>query len=173
MKFRVNLVVAFILGCSLFPSVVSAATPPTIEQQREKRDQQRINQLGKLVKAINATYNNASSSAVLCNGMAFPCYGNSTLDSRASDGTGWVKVNLSAYGSLLPIDPINSFGASGYHYVYCADKPVGRLAGYEIDAKLESAKYSSKMATDGGDDVNLYEVGSNLTLVGVTPGCTY
>jgi hypothetical protein len=41
---------------------------------------------------------------------------------------------------------------------------------YEVDAALESAEYSSgtnnKLTTDGGNNVNYYEVGTNLKIIG-------
>lgn len=95
----------------------------------------------------------------------------------ATDGTGWLPVNLSALPSgspisNLPIDPSNTVTTlSGvintdlvYRYV-CSEKTLK----YEIDAKLESVAYTvddNKMAKDGGNNANYYEVGTDLKLLG-------
>lgn len=105
-----------------------------------------------------------------------------TSDATASvtDGTGWVPVKLDDVtgGSPIanmPFDPVNS-GTSGtstnaaitndalvYRYA-CKKSPLG----FEIDAKLESVEYTStnnKLTKDGGNNSNLYEVGTNLTIL--------
>jgi len=94
-----------------------------------------------------------------------------------TDGTGWLPVNLSGLPSgspisNLPIDPINTVSNLTavantdlvYRYV-CSEKTLR----YEIDAKLESTAYTvddNKMAKDGGNNNNYYEVGTDLKLLG-------
>jgi prepilin-type N-terminal cleavage/methylation domain-containing protein len=94
-----------------------------------------------------------------------------------TDGTGWLPVNLSGLPSgspisNLPIDPINTVTAPAavantdlvYRYV-CSEKTLK----YEIDAKLESTAYTvddNKMAKDGGNNANYFEVGTDLKLLG-------
>lgn len=94
-----------------------------------------------------------------------------------TDGTGWLPVNLSSLPSgspisNLPIDPVNTVTTLSavantdlvYRYV-CSEKTLK----YEIDARLESNAYTSddnKMAKDGGNNANYYEVGTDLTLLG-------
>ncbi len=85
------------------------------------------------------------------------------------DGTGWIPVNF-ASGMLagtsisdLPIDPTNTTGATGYAYSYGCNNAA---ATYEIDANLESQKYSytgsdDKESKDGGNSATLYEVGND------------
>jgi prepilin-type N-terminal cleavage/methylation domain-containing protein len=93
------------------------------------------------------------------------------------DGTGWLPVNLSVLAggspiSNMPIDPINTVTTGTapastdlvYRYV-CSEKTLR----YEIDAVLESAAFKTddaKMAKDGGNNINYYEVGTDLTLLG-------
>lgn len=96
--------------------------------------------------------------------LAPPCSGASTdagANARKNDGTGWVKVNFAGQASVtvstLPSDTTNN---STYHYSYSSDGSY-----YELNAVLESTKYSPKMAQDGGDNPNVYEVGSKLTLI--------
>ena len=95
---------------------------------------------------------------------------NAPTGTRASDGSGWVKTDMSAQQSVsvptLPVDPVNS---TAYHYTYCADNDT-----WEINTVLESSQQSGKMSTDGGNENTRYEVGSNLTIVAASGGaCTY
>ena len=91
---------------------------------------------------------------------ALPCSGNSQTGTRSVDGTGWVKVNLSAQTTVnvptLPIDPANT---GNYKYTY-----KGNASGYKLLTVLESTQQSPKMANDGGIDNNSYEVGTNLSI---------
>ena len=95
----------------------------------------------------------------------------------ATDGTGWLPVNLSSLPSgspisNLPIDPVNTISNLAtvantdlvYRYV-CSEKTLK----YEIDARLESAAFTvddNKMAKDGGNNAEYYEVGTDLKLLG-------
>ena len=102
----------------------------------------------------------------------------------STDGTGWIPVNFdSLIGgspiSSIPIDPINIISdparvsgivANGnppdYVYRYACNSTSMT---YEIDAVLESESYTStddKMAKDGGNNPNYYEVGTNLKILG-------
>ena len=176
----VELLVVIAIIAVLAAVVVLIINP--LELTRRSRDAARLTDLSNLQQAINVAVQEAtnSGSSILCSGgIGYPCHGNSATDTRVSTGTGWVKVNLGTQQSVsiptLPVDPTNSTGVAGFHYAYCADKPAGQVDGWEIDTKLESVQQSGKMATDGGDDNALYEVGSNLTLMGPTPstGCAY
>lgn len=170
------LIVIAIIG--VLAAVVYLVINP-LELTRRSRDAARLSDLANLQQAITVAVQEAteSGSQVLCFGSTdYPCNGNSVSGTRASNGSGWVKVNLGTQQSVsvptLPADPLNSSGATGFHYAYCADDPSG-ADGWEINAKLESQQQSGKMTSDGGDDNALYEVGSNLTLMGVSTGCTY
>ena len=94
-------------------------------------------------------------------------------NTRNSNGSGWVKVNLSTQKAVsvptLPVDPSNG---TTYHYVYCADT-TGGAAKWEINATLESDQQKGKMLTDGGNDDARYEIGSDLTLDASVSGCAY
>lgn len=98
-----------------------------------------------------------------------PCHGRSHKDPPKTDGTGWVKININAnkavYVPKLPKDPLEN---DVNHYIYCAD-----IDGWELAVKLESEKFKDLMKNDGGDDDNMYELGSNLRLVNVRRGCEY
>jgi prepilin-type N-terminal cleavage/methylation domain-containing protein len=101
------------------------------------------------------------------------------------DGTGWLPVKLSSLIggspiSNMPVDPVNKIvvgnsslltpknAALDYRYS-CRFSPLS----FEIDAKLESSAYGvggadDKAAKDGGNNPNLYEVGTDLTILGST-----
>ena len=145
-----------------------------IELTRRGRDAARLSDLANLQNAINVAVQEATGSgvaAVLCKTAgSYPCEGRSHTGSRASDGTGWVKTDLSAQTSVsvptLPIDPVNS---TTYHYTYCAASDA-----WEINTVLESDQQKGKMLTDGGNENTGYEVGSKLTLIAASGGsCTY
>jgi len=100
----------------------------------------------------------------------------------AIDGTGWIPVKLSSLIggspiSNMPVDPVNKVAANGsvvgnmtngslmYRYS-CRLSPVS----FEIDTRLESSAYGpsgadDKGAKDGGNNANLYEVGTDLTIL--------
>lgn len=91
-------------------------------------------------------------------------------DYQRIDGFGWIPINFQNMSYLnigyLPVDPINSFD-SGLYYLYAFRKLPPQ---YEITAKFESPEYqnnglSDKVSTDGGNDENRFEIGSNLNLI--------
>lgn len=171
----VELLVVIAIVAILAAVVVLIINP--LELTRRGRDAARLSDLSNLQNAINVAVQEATDSGetILCAGGSYPCSEDSTNGSRASDGTGWVMVDLGGNQSVsvptLPVDPTNS---STYHYTYCADDDA-----WEINAVLESDQQRPKMAADGGDQnatdtTGRFEVGSNLTLInaGGTP-CAY
>lgn len=166
----VELLVVIAIIAILAAVVVLIINP--LELTRRGRDAARLTDLANIQQAINVAVQEATASTatILCIDGANPCNGVSSVATRASDGTGWVKVNLSAQKSVsvptLPIDPIND---TADHYTYCSNGDT-----WEVSTVLESAQQSGKMATDGGNDPALYEVGSSLTLIAPSGGsCTY
>jgi len=104
------------------------------------------------------------------------------------DGTGWIKIafkNLSSGSPIsnLPVDPTNTV-ASGTPlktdlvYRYACQNGTSATIGsglpayvFEADAVLESTAYTiddNKMAKDGGDNTDKYEVGNSLNLLPIT-----
>lgn len=97
------------------------------------------------------------------------------------NGSGWVPVNLSSITggspiSNMPLDPSNDITAGGstaaavttdalvYRYTCAADNVT-----FEMNANLESIAFTStdnKEAKDGGNNANLYEVGTATNLLG-------
>ena len=85
----------------------------------------------------------------------------SAANYRKIDSTGWVPVNFSSlsYGSpfgALPVDPVNNNTTT--YYAYAATSTGGSF--FELDAFMESAKYTVTMANDGGNNANVYEIGN-------------
>lgn len=88
---------------------------------------------------------------------------------RLTNDQGWLPVNFSqiSYGtplSSLPVDPVNN---ASYYYAYAATSTG--LYYFEIDAFMESKKYNASgtndvVSTDGGDNNQVLEGGSKLTL---------
>ena len=94
-----------------------------------------------------------------------------------TDGTGWVPVNFGSIAggspiSNLPLDPINTVAvgtavaSSDLVYRYgCSVTPLA----FEINAQLESDAYKvtdNKLTSDGGNNSNYFETGTNLTILG-------
>lgn len=170
----VELLVVIAIIAILAAIVVLIINP--LELTRRGRDAARLTDLASLQNAINVAVQESTSSGngnVLCNGgtLGEGCSGDSNPDSAAnrnSNGTGWVKVNLSSQKSVsvptLPVDPINN---ATYHYSYQTDTPAAGQAPdrWEIDAVLESTQYTPKMNQDGGNNANSYEVGSDLVII--------
>lgn len=69
--------------------------------------------------------------------------------------TGWINQSLTAYAPKLPVDPLND---NTYHYSY-------RCTGidYELSAALEY--HIDKETSDGGNNNDAYETGTDLTLI--------
>src|SRR6266481_355975 len=95
-----------------------------------------------------------------------------------TDGTGWIPVNLSGLigGSTIsgwPIDPVNTVASlaqpvnTDLVYRYTCNLTTTK---YEVDAALESNTYTvadNKELKDGGNNSSTYEVGTDLTLLGI------
>ncbi len=167
----VELLVVIAIIAILAAVVVLVINP--IELTRRGRDAARLTDLSALQSAVNVAVHESTESGivgVLCKGTNYPCNGSSHNGGRSSDGTGWVKADVSLQKSVslatLPVDPINN---AANHFTYCANNDT-----WEISAILESDKEKGKMTGDGGNDTNLYEVGSNLQLIAPSGGsCIY
>lgn len=99
-------------------------------------------------------------------GYTYQCAASSTY--KKTNGTGWIPVNFttvtSSYtaGSVIanfPVDPINTTSTNLY-YTYQTDG----IGGFEVAAFFESQKYASQMEGGSGNDPELYEKGTAMTL---------
>lgn len=163
----VELLVVIAIIAILAAIVVLIVNP--LELTRRGRDATRLTDLSSLQNAINVAVQEATGSGtggILCVGSSggVACSGRSDTDTRVSDGTGWIKVNLKTGNPslsipTLPVDPVNS---TALHYSYATNAAQDM---WEINTVLESAQYTGKMTTDGGNNPAAYEVGSDLSII--------
>lgn len=94
-----------------------------------------------------------------------------------TDGTGWIPINFDWLPggspiSNLPVDPTNTIadltGVVNTDFVYRYACKKSNTT-FEVDAVLESNAFTvddNKMASDGGNNSNYYETGTNLKILG-------
>ncbi|HUC01479.1 MAG TPA: LamG-like jellyroll fold domain-containing protein [Candidatus Paceibacterota bacterium] len=113
-----------------------------------------------------------STAGDQCQGLGLPPLPSSTYSYHCAasstymrvDGTGWLPINFNSYSagsiiSSLPVDPANATSTDLY-YTYTTDG----VGGYRLTAFFESQKEAPLMASDGGNDPELYEKGTNMAL---------
>jgi prepilin-type N-terminal cleavage/methylation domain-containing protein len=150
------LVVIAIIG--LLAGVITALLNPA-EYIKQARDARRISDILSIQTAVtNALTTNYIQLITTSN-----CNTCNSIDSSALiDGTGWVRFTtvsgngLGNYIPTLPIDPVNE-GELMFSYYSDGNS-------FELNAKLESEKYTDYMLNDGGKDNTLYERGFSLIL---------
>lgn len=163
----IELVIVIGILAILATVVVLVLNPAQLLAQA--RDSQRVSDLGSVKSAIALYLATASSPAVGAGPKstftATCAFGTCTVPASSSiplvDGNGWVVINLTGTSggsalSALPIDPLNNSTSSQYAYAGDATNLT-----FELDARLESAKYQPLMATDGGNDASYYEIGTD------------
>lgn len=136
-----------------------------LELQKRGRDAVRVSDLSNLNQSIQSAVSDATSSAAatLCVNLTAPCQGASTDNggnSRANNGTGWIKVNLTGQTIKVPTLPNDPTNTTAFHYTYRSDG-----ADWELNTVLESSQYASKMSQDGGNNNSAYEIGTSLTVL--------
>lgn len=157
------LVVIAIIG--ILVGAVTIAINPA-EMLKKSRDSKRLNDLAAVRKAIDlALAEGGALSTVGCTAAA-PC--SSATGTTLVDSTGWVNVDVSKNLSTLPVDPRAADGTytdaagalASAEYQFANDGTY-----YELRGHLESTANASLYATDGGDDVGWYELGTKLTIL--------
>mgnify|MGYP003393045506 CR=1 FL=1 len=181
----VELLIVIAILAILAASVVIVLNPG--EMISEARDAERVTSLDSLKRSIDLfildnpsaslgtlqrVYISIPSSNSDCTGVAglptlpsgwsYVC--STSLSYKKTDGTGWIPLNLgNIYGgspiSSLPIDPIND-SVSGKYYTYVMG------GSYALSALFESQK--SFALKDGGQYPEMYEQGTNLSLLPVS-----
>ena len=128
----------------------------------KSRDAQRVKDLDELSKAIRLSLSEGEVSLVDTNGCE-DC--TSVSGFPKSDGAGWVKfriledrVGLAKFLSVLPLDPSNE---DPHIYTFISDEKTQM---YKIITKLESLENANRMRLDGGTNLEMYEVGTGLSL---------
>ncbi len=120
------------------------------------RDEKRLSDLSTLERAIseysldNYAYPGVSNTTYLSNtlpsGQAGPL---------VSSSTGWIAQDLSPYIVKLPIDPLND---ELHLYIYRHTD-----VGFELNVNMEA--FIDYETSDSGNDLDLYEIGSDLTIL--------
>jgi len=173
---------------AILSAVVVVAINP-VEYNRQGRDAQRISDIrdlntliskykfsGKRISSIGSAQtiyvsllDEGSSSCAnlglpaLTGGWEYHC-ATSQDDMKKTDGTGWLPVDLADVDAVvLPLDPSNVVLGSAY-YAYVTDG-----SDFELQTIMESERYGANgaedlLTTDGGDQSDRYETGSDLTL---------
>lgn len=124
------------------------------------RDQQRISDLAKIQTALDLYIADNKNFDKLKFNQIYDSASNQT----GLDGSGWLPLNLLSASvpmpiSFLPVDPLNKDG----FYYQIGVNPQAKT--YEIDCRLESADYSTKAKNDGGNNLDFYEIGSDLSIL--------
>ena len=103
-------------------------------------------------------------------GKTYYIYQVNKNDYQRIDGFGWIPINFQEINysglAVLPVDPINTL-ASGLYYLYSFQRMPFQ---YEISVSFESTEYqkggvADKVSTDGGNDENRWELGTNLNII--------
>jgi type II secretory pathway pseudopilin PulG len=180
----VELLIVIGILAILTAAVIVVLNPAELLQQ--SRDSKRLQDLSSLESTINlaeslhpdidlgtasTVYISVPSDESDCSDLGLPtlpttynyaCVSEDNLYN--TDGTGWIPINFQDTElagvitlSSLPTDPTNTT-STGLYYTYI---PGGS---YELTAILESDKYRSITADDGGDSFSVYEKGTDLVL---------
>jgi prepilin-type N-terminal cleavage/methylation domain-containing protein len=171
----VELLVVIGILAILTAAVVVVLNPA--ELLKQSRDAQRLSDFDALRSAISLYLSTASNpsfgsstiaytsgtGATACQALTTGC-NTSRIGITKIDGTGWVPINfneLTAVGltpplSALPLDPISN----NLYYYAGAFTGASTTLYYQLDSKLESTKYSTRMISDGGPSTSTYEVGN-------------
>ena len=170
----IELLVVIAILAVLATAIVVILNPSQLLKQ--SRDSTRLSDLAALNSAIAlylADYTSAAfTSSTKCTGNINPsgiaCAGNVST-STVVTGTGWVTIDFTDISSgsplaRLPLDPVNNDT-----YAYAFKSTASTTNTFEIDARMESSKYSSTTPAssmtvntkDGGNDDDFYEIGND------------
>ena len=158
----IELLIVIAIIAILAVIIVIAINPARI--LAKSRDSQRFSDLTTLATATNLYLADNHDFAGMAGPYAsFPIVGTENA-MKKNDGTGWIPVNFTLVSSgaplaALPLDPTND---ATYNYrfgVNVASKT------YELDAVFESTDNTPKHSSDGGNNANRYEVGTDLTIL--------
>jgi prepilin-type N-terminal cleavage/methylation domain-containing protein len=175
----IELLIVIAILAVLAVAVVVVLNPA--ELLKQARDSNRISDLASIDKALALYFYDAAptsySATTTCTvGIVFPGGAVSSCVLNASTtitGTGWVAVDLTDISSdsplsRLPLDPVNN---SDNYYAFKGSSTVGK---FEVNANMESTKYSNGGSSDvesndGGDLSTWYEVGTKLDQTWTNP----
>ncbi len=163
----VELLIVIAVLAILIAAVIIVLNPGEILAQA--RDSQRVNDLASLKNSLNLfIIQTGGGSPELgscpnvgrCTGT--PAAGKSpftksgpldcaTVVDQTVNGSGWMDVKFSDLpgGSPVPFLPLDPRNGETYYYAYACKETPDNV--FELDGRLESAKYRNLMTTDGGD----------------------
>ncbi len=173
----IELLVVIAILAVLAVAVVVVMNPAELIKQA--RDTTRISDLAALNSAISLYLSDVASPAI--GTAAFCTYGSATKGAKECTaststlvtGAGWVTINFTSISSgsplaRLPMDPNNgstNCGAGADACFYEFIPTDNTTLTYEIDASMESAKYTNVTTgvetTDGGNSATAYEIGND------------
>ncbi len=170
----VELLIVIGILAILTAAVVIVLNPA--ELLKQARESQRLSDLDAMRNAIalyladaispvintdnTRCYQHANGSTTTACGGRFSSGTNTTSTSQVTDGNGWMPINISGISSGAPLAkwPVDPTNDTTYYYAYKANSSDFT---FEINANLESTKYSPKEATDGGNSTTTYEIGTD------------
>ncbi len=177
-----------VIGILAVLAVTAVLVINPAEYMRKSRDSIRLADLATINKAVslyqtdggdsfgtsNTVYVSVPDTSATCDNLGLPSlpdgwsYACVIEDNLIRvNGNGWIPVDFTSltYGTILsalPLDPTNTV-ASGNYYTYTSGS-------WKLTAMFESEKYASNMNKDGGPDIGLYELGSDLNLANFQRG---
>lgn len=150
----VELLVVIAIIVILAGAVLLAINPAQL--LRESRDAQRVADMDTIAKGINLALADNEIQITACAANCTSATGTSVVD-----GTGYAtftvvgSAGLGRFLARLPVDPTN---VAPLIYTYQGDATEQT---FEINATLEATDNANVMATDGGDNALLYELGTD------------
>ncbi|RME56605.1 type II secretion system protein [Candidatus Parcubacteria bacterium] len=181
--------ILLVLGILAVVSAVTIIVLNPANLSRKARDSKRVAELAALNEALNLAAREIGASSMgnpktvyvslpdtspTCANLALPPLPSGwtyacrpAADVRKIDGTGWVPVDFTTISvgtplSHLPLDPKNTTDGF-FYFTYVAENGA-----WELNGTFESTSYREKLAADGGDSSNFYEVGTNVRLAPLT-----
>lgn len=141
-----------------------------LEAQRRSRDAARLQDMARLSAAIEAYMNDTGVTGLAARNTT------GTGRSTTCAAAGWLAVDLCQYMKQLPQDPqegqlisalTNVAGTranvtAGYGFRYLNGN-------YEFCTFLEGLSNQGTLTNDGGNDVSIFETGSNLNTTNCAP----
>lgn len=156
----VELLVVVAIIVILAGVVVGLINPASI--LAKSRDARRLSDIDSLSKVMALALVDKELDLITTGNNCFTCVSN--VGTQAVDGSGYIKftkmdgkTGLAKFMAALPVDPVNS-GLNIYTF-------ASNTVDYELNLVLESPDNALKMATDGGNNPNVYEVGSSDLII--------
>lgn len=156
----VELLVVVAIIVILAGVVVGLINPASI--LAKSRDARRLSDVDSISKAMSFAIVDKELDLFTTGNNCFTCV--SDVGTQAVDGSGYIKftmmsgkTGLAKFMPALPVDPVNS---GLYVYTFASN-----TVDYELNIVLESSDNLSKMATDGGNNPNVYEIGSSNLII--------